>query len=345
LSAATLAVACGGSAAAPGAASGTTRLAFSADADGHPEIFVLDGAGGTPRRVTRSSGSNKLPVFAPGGRTLIFVSDRTGNYELWRVGADGSGLKRLTHGLDVGTAQWSPDGRRIAVSSYGFASYELYTIRPDGTGKKVLAKDLSNDVQPAWSPDSRRIVFVRTCEVPERCMNFPDTRRDGDGELYVIRADGGRQRPVARTPAVESDPRWSPNGRAIVFVSTTRSGSNIAVIKPDGKGLRLLTASRSDGDPQWSPDGRRVAFTSVRDGNSEIYVMNADGSAERNLTRNAGEDAQPRWSPDGRLIFFLSSREGDPRPFVMNADGSGQRRLAGIVAPYADLAVTPARPR
>jgi Tol biopolymer transport system component len=342
LAATALAVACGGSSAAPGGSA--TRLAFSSDAGGHPEIFVLPGEGGTARRVTRSSGSNKLPVFAPDGRSLIFVSDRTGNYELWRVRVDGSGLKRLTRGLDVGTAQWSPGGRRIAVSSYGFASYELYTIRPDGTGKKVLAKALSNEVQPAWSPDGRRIVYVRTCEVPEKCMDFPTTRRDRDGELYVVGADGGPQRPLARTPAVESDPRWSPNGRAIVFVSSTQSGSNIAVIKPDGTDLGQLTASRSDSDPQWSPDGRRIAFTSVRDGNSEIYVMNADGSGERNLTRNAGEDAQPRWSPDGRRIFFLSSREGDPKPFAMNADGSSPRRLAAIVAPYADLAVTPTRP-
>ena len=272
---------------------------------------MLDGAGGTPRRVTRSSGSNKLPVFAPGGRRLIFVSDRTGNYELWRVDADGSGLKRLDaraqrrHRAVV--ARRRPHRRQLVRVRKLRAV--LDPCRRDG--KKVLAKDLSNDVQPAWSPDGRRIVYVRTCEVPERCMNFRDTRRDGDGELYVVPAAGGPQRALGRTKAVESDPRWSPSGRAIVFVSTTRTASNIAVVKPDGTGLKTLTAGRTDSDPQWSPNGRRIAFTSVRDGNSEIYVM------KRRRLGGAQPDAEgatrpTRWSPDGRRSSSSRAQRATP---------------------------------
>jgi Tol biopolymer transport system component len=277
---------------------------------------------------------------------VLFVSDRNkDNNDIWRIGVNGTGLRRLTTSQDDdGSPVWSPDGRTIAYSSYHFASYDLYTMRADGSGKKSIAKDLSDDVQPQISPDGRSIVFVRTCQTPELCMKHSAYNRDAAGELYLMSAAGGRQRRLRRTfSAAESDPRWAPNGTSIAFVSTLGSNSDIYTIRPDGSGLRRLTRSpAADLDPQWSPDGSRIAFTSVRDGNAEVYVMNADGSGQRNLTRNPADDSTPRWSPDGKRIFFVSSRDGgDLRPLVMASNGSGPKSLAEITPAYADLAVAP----
>ncbi len=305
-------------------------------------VYAQD-LGGMVERLARV-GRTSSPTFSPDGRTLLFVSDRTDNYDIWRVGVNGSGLKRLTQSLDDDSApDWSPNGSTIAYNSYHFASYDLYSMKSDGTGKRVLAKDLSDDVQPRWSPNGRSIAFIRTCEIPELCMKYAN-KSDGAGELYVLDAATRTQHRLKRTSAAESDPRWSPHGSVIAFVSTVATNSDIYTIRPNGSGLKRLTRSPgADTGPQWSPDGRRIVFMSVRDGNAEIYVMNADGSSQRNLTRNSADDSSPHWSRDGRRIFFVSTRDGDENPYAMNADGSGARRLAEITLGYGDLAASSRR--
>jgi Tol biopolymer transport system component len=96
-------------------------------------------------------------------------------------------------------------------------------------------------------------------------------------------------------------------------------GSGIAVVRPDGRGLRKLTKGRRDHFPAWSPDGRRLAFQRAGD----IYVIHADGSGLVRLTQGRAADGQPAWSPDGRLIAFI--RGGDL--WLMQPDGSRPRAL------------------
>ena len=102
---------------------------------------------------------------------------------------------------------------------------------------------------------------------------------------------------------------WSPDGKQIAFATNRWGDLEIAVIQPDGTGLRRLTHSRGIDDfPAWSPDGRHIAFMSHRDGNFEIYVMLADGTGQANITRHPEIDNFPAWTPDGKLSF-VSNRD------------------------------------
>ena len=86
-------------------------------------------------------------------------------------------------------------------------------------------------------------------------------------------------------------------------------GGGIAVVRPDGRGARLLTRVPGGRDPAWSPAGKRLAF--VRKGH--VHVMNADGTKLRQVTRGKSvEDSGPSWSPDGRQIAFIRNEELPP---------------------------------
>jgi TolB protein len=248
---------------------------------------------------------------------ILLTSDREGDSEIYSVRADGSGAKRLTRsaGFD-GFASFSPDGRRILYHSQvrrtGWSGGIV--MNADGSGKRRLVANGS------WSPDGRRIVY--------------GSNRDGNGEIYVMNADGSGGHIVAARPSTnEWSPEWSPNGRTIAFVTDRDGNREIYAMNVDGSSQRNLTRNplRDVEDGQrllWSPDGSRIAFASNRDGDVEIYVMNADGRGQRRLTRTPGYDEPLAWSPDGRRLAF---RRDGTKPhgafFVMNADGSAVRKV------------------
>ncbi len=187
----------------------------------------------------------------------------------------------------------------------------LYVANADGTGQGWLTLTATSFT---WAPDGRRIAF--------------ESLRDGNSEIYVMTADGSRQRNLTRRAAEDIHPLWSPDGRRIAFLSLRDGNPEIYVMNADGSRQRNLTRNAApELDFAWSPDGRRIAFLSKRDGAWKIYVMNADGSRPRSLTRNAEQEFQFDWSPDGRRIAFVSKRDGTRDLYVINDDGSEQRRL------------------
>ena len=132
----------------------------------------------------------QAPAWSRDGRTIVFVSWRDGNGEVYAMDADGSSPRNLTQdpAKDVRPA-WSPDGRRIAFVSRRDGNSEVYVMNADGSGKRNLTRDRASDDYPTWSPDGRRIAFLRGRlhgnPVPGR-----DVRRWYLYHLYVVNADG-----------------------------------------------------------------------------------------------------------------------------------------------------------
>jgi serine/threonine protein kinase len=158
------------------------------------------------------------------------------------------------------------------------------------------------------------------------------TNRDGNNEIYVMRADGTGQTRLTFDPADDWSPAWSPDGKRIAFTSTRGSQvpgvHNIYIMDANGSNVWQLTHNQAwDEYAAWSPDGRYIAFVSTADSNAEVFVVSIDGSDYRRLTYNQADDINPTWSPDGRRLAFSSRRTGSWQVFVMNADGSNQIRI------------------
>ena len=213
---------------------------------------------------------------------------------------------------------WSPDGKKFLFTRIHKGKMGLWTMNVDGSElKALLPKEVMPHFDGHWSPDSKKIIFVY------------DKLQGTDGKLQidVMNADGTEQKNLIAHKAFEEAPRWSPDGKAIIWAGTREKNQEIFVADADGKNIKRLTNGPPSNSPSWSPDGKHIAFTSGRTGNLDIFVMKADGSDVRRLTTNPTMDYWPVWSPDGKRIAFTSNRDGNYEIYVMKADGSEQRNL------------------
>ncbi len=309
---------------------------------------------------------------------LAFVAADRGLPQIFVVGADGTGRRRLTSAAEPTTTPvWSPDGRRIAFIRRTGADTHIYIMDADGGSQRPLTTGPGRAASPAWSPDGRQIVFTATS--------------NGPSQIAAVRSDGSRRRDLAPARSDQRAPAWSPDGRLIAFLSKTGGGYfDLYAVGADGRNLRqvptpapslqpdvtefvwlpdgrLAYTNRSGlaqegitvttvggaehrylgsgSAPAWSPDGRRLAFVVSHSGAPEIYVRSAGGKAVR-LSDPSLACVRPAWSPDGRRIAFLILGGGTVRLMVTDADGGHRRQLAGDV--YGDLSALPVfswRPR
>jgi Tol biopolymer transport system component len=158
-------------------------------------------------------------------------------------------------------------------------------------------------------------------------------------QIRTVNPDGSD---VAQLTSVRDNfnPRWSANGRRLVFTSGRDGKPEIYVMDADGGNQTRLTSDpATDFNPSWSPDGQKIAFQRNVNGLYDIYVVGVDGSGTTNLTNGQG-GAEPAWSPDGRKIAFISGNN----VFSMNADGSGRTKLTAYPTPTHDSFAEPGNP-
>jgi uncharacterized RDD family membrane protein YckC len=188
---------------------------------------------------------------------------------------------------------------------------EIRIMHADGSAMHVLTSNDAADSSPDLFHDDR-IVFV--------------SERDGDPEIYAMKADGTEQTRLTTSPGADLCPHWSPDGLRIAFASDRTGVRQIFVMDADGGDPRQLTQRGGSECPDWSPDGSRIVYSSYAEGDPVLRVLDVDGSGDHPLTRD-GYDRSPAWSPTGDLIAFQRGSDGTEDIYVVDADGSSPHRL------------------
>jgi TolB protein len=264
--------------------------------------------------------SGGLPGIA--STQIAFVSSRTGTKEIWVMDYDGANQRPLTslHSISL-TPRWSPDASRIAFTCFapanGLVSAQICMYSMD-SGKTVsFARFRGTNNSPAWSPDGSQIIFSSSMQ--------------GNPELYLTDANGGRPKRLTFSNGASTSPAWNPKtGQTVAFVSDRGGIPQLFLMNADGTNITKLDLPDMGYviDPAWSPNGQLLAFSWRRpSGNYDLYIMDAATQKIVELTRDAGRNERPSWAPDGRHIVFESTRGGTRQIWVMLADGSQARQL------------------
>jgi dipeptidyl aminopeptidase/acylaminoacyl peptidase len=300
------------------------------------ELAVVKPDGTGMRKLTRRLPGINSPRWSPNGARIAFARDRRYEWSpkapLYVVRADGSHMRRVGFGH---SPRWSPDGRRLMfVDVHGL--YEAPAgDSPPATGRIVVVDVASGrrhvigrGEAPAWSPDGKRVAFVRYDLTKDHSW-YPIASR-----LLTMKADGSAVRvlkaPDSASPYILFDPKWSPDGRTIAVwtenicdqCEPAADAGYIQLIDAEtGKTRRLL---KPDGPFEWSPDGKLLALTGFRTGGQTVDV---ETGAVTVLVRGG---IGAGWSPNGGQIGFVRCiGENSDRCYVyaVNADGSRFRRL------------------
>ena len=261
----------------------STWIAFVSKHGNGKEIYMMDYDGQRLRRITTTGAINLMPVWAPIGQRLAFMSWRTGTPSIDVLDADGKITRQNAAGGTMNICpDWSPDGRKIVYASNAPGNAEIYLLDLVGGRSTRLTNSTAIDTSPSFSPNGREIAFT--------------SDRSGSPQIYVMDVEGLNVRRLTTGEEYADAAAWSPRGDKIAYVSRREGRFDIVVVDvASGATARLTHGEGSNENPRWSPDGRHLVFASSRAGRFDIYTMRADGADVRRLTQG-GDCETPDWS-------------------------------------------------
>ena len=290
-------------------------LSFASFSPLNSDIFIANADGSGARALFASPAQEFNAVFAPDGKWIVFTSTRDGSADLYRANVDGSGLERL-----VGDAAYddqaaiSPDGKFVAFVSSRSGNADIFILDLASRSVRNVTNDSAGDFRPAWSPDGRWLAFSsdRKSKKPIGPGGFAIQQST---EIFVMLAVGSELRQVTRFDEFAGSPRWSNDGKRLVFYHADlkaagdiasprllRGTTQICEVDVTTGAWKALT--KGDGEKR-SPQfiaADRIGYAS--DG--------PDGGIERvdGVAGARGEFKNPTWSAEGKRMLF--QREVDP---------------------------------
>ena len=336
------------------------RVAYTAEAGGARQVFILDLRSGATRQLTASEKAVSDPQWAPDGAHLAYVRDDA----IWVIGTNGSRPTLVTdHPAGSRVPRWAPDGRQIAFVSRRRGWSQVWVqdaalphrgrppARPIAPEARALTPAGVDVDGLAWSPDGTRMAIT--------AQRQPDLLTN---QVTILDLASGEERTVAGAAEWATGARWLPDGSGLLFVGDADGWFQVVRVNADGTGRSVLTSGAVEHGapgalfgiaPLPSPDGTRFAHATIRDALQQLYVapMAAAAPAKRrpgrppkhpvvDLAPGVGNPVRfdpfdgvwlaVDWLPDGSGILAVGESCREPEDLwilpVPGADGILARR-------------------
>ncbi len=227
---------------------------------------------------------------------IVFVSDRTGNKELFVADYDGFNVRQLTSNGSINRAPaCSPDGRWVVYTSYRRGNPDLYLIDMENGKERLFCAFPGLNSGAAWNKDGDHLALTLS--------------RDGNAEVYQVKSNGKDLRRLTHSHAIDCSPSWSPSGRQIVFTSDRPGTPQIYVLDAQDLSVRRLVRVGNYCDSaSWSPRGEFIVFAAREGGFFDLWLVEPTGSKLRRLTYKGQSNEDPEWAPNGRHLAYTCWR-------------------------------------
>ncbi|PYU13812.1 MAG: S9 family peptidase [Acidobacteria bacterium] len=295
-------------------------------------IWMVSTTGGAPQQLTQS-GHDTSPVWSPDGKTIAFLSSRSGDSQVYLLSLEGGEAQRLTKlstGADI--AKWSPDGKTIALTSSVYPN-----CKDDDCNSKRDAEKEKNKVK----------AHVAEHLLYRHWTHWNEGKR---AHLFVVPADGSaapRDLTAGANYDVPPDERggpndinFSPDSKEICFTAVTdkmeaisTNGDLFTVPVAGGEIKRITTQPGFDGEPVYSPDGKYIAYHAQLTPEYEadrwrVMLYDRQTGKSENLSEKFDRSADElAWSADSKRIYFTAENETQEPIYDMAALAGAQPRI------------------
>jgi len=300
------------------------------------DVWIYDAATGRHTRLTAFGADDRQPAWSPDERSLFYLSERSGTFNVWRLSLDDP-----TRPVQI-THHTTHPVRFLSVSASGGLCYtwdgEIWTLPAGATESRKITVEVAAD---------RRHGGLEWIDVGRDLTEF-DVSPDGGqiafiarGEVFVTSTDFGTTRRITDTPEQERSVSFSPDGRSLVYASERGGSWNLyrsdltdpaepAFFNATAIAERpVLVSPQETFQPHFSPDGKEVAFLEDR---TTLRVIDVATGATRTVLPGdlnysyADGDQWYEWSPDGHwfLVQYLSPQRWSSEVGLVPASGAGE---------------------
>ena len=268
-----------------------------------------------PIQVTSSEAWESEPSMSPDGGRVAYVSDATGNLDVYVIGVKGGNPISLTDDpASDRSPTWYPDGSAVLFVSDRHGAEGIWKTGQLG-GPAILVVENAGD--PAVSPDGTRLAFAR---------------EDSSGltRVFVAPLNDAAEVIGLTGPGYglwdQRQPTWSPDGKRICYAAFDGLWQ---VSSTGGRPRRILAGSDVDQEPVWSPDGRTIYFSSYRGGHLALWQVAATGGSPERVTRGTASETHPSLAGAGTRLAYCTE-EVDYRMVVRDVTSGSETVLPGF---------------
>jgi Serine/threonine protein kinase len=281
-------------------------IAFVADKDGHPSIWLKQLGGGEAFTRKQDNSNDTSPIWSPDGNQIAYVSDRGGSRGIWTAPALG-GTATLVSQVDGPSylTKWSKDGSTI----YFEKRRNLYAL--DVKDKQL--KKLTNFDEAQFSEHNFSL------SQDDMHLAYSD-KVNGQRDIWMSDLDGGSATRLTNDPADDDNPIWLPDGKRIIYNSQRDGIKQICLAYANGREPQQITLSDSDNVlSDISMDGTKVLYATTKD-DSDIWGISLDNGKEFQVTSDIGVEFWPDVSPDGSKIAYQTIKRTSVGDTLLNCE-------------------------
>ena len=249
---------------------------------------------------------------------ISYVTKSASIFNLWVADSDGeSAQSALRSAEPIISPAWAPNGNQLAYVSFESRKPVVYVHDVDTGKRRLVANFKGSNSAPAWSPDSKTLALTLS--------------RDGGSQLFLldVNAPNAEPRRIAASTAIDTEPVFTADGRAIYFVSDRGGSPQIYKIAVTGGNAERVTFNGTYNiSPSLSPDGRSLAYISRVGGAYKLHIQDLSTGQALAVT-DTSADESPSFSPNGRMIIYATQQQGREALMTTTPDGKVKARLAG----------------